>query len=246
MTELETTIEYYKELLLYQYINQPKARATVGLLVSQALVDLLPKYLRESFDIETATGPQLDILGEYVGFNRVVKSLIPRRYFKLDDYESPLGNPAGFSDYTDRTINADGSMYDYFIARTSTYTLDDSEYRILLKLKICLNTSENTLYAINQLLYDFFGTDIILGDQRDMSFSYLINGTIARIIEIALNEGLLPKPMGVLISGVVSLTDPAKAWRLSDYTFDYQTTVGFSDYGAALPDSEMVDYVNRI
>ena len=33
-TTLETTIEYYKDLMLYQYINLPKARATIGLLVS--------------------------------------------------------------------------------------------------------------------------------------------------------------------------------------------------------------------
>lgn len=61
--------EYYSNLLILQYHGKPKAKATiettVGLLPDQLILEVL-----NGFDIETAAGKQLDILGEYVGVDR--------------------------------------------------------------------------------------------------------------------------------------------------------------------------------
>ena len=60
---------YYSNLLIMQYHNKPKAKATieatVGLLPDGLIMDVI-----NGFDIETAVGKQLDILGEYVGVDR--------------------------------------------------------------------------------------------------------------------------------------------------------------------------------
>ena len=241
-TDLENTIEYYKELLLYQYINQPNARAHTGLLISQAIADLIPKSVNDAFDIDTAIGDQLDIIGEYIGFDRIITSVITRGYFALDDYTDPNPDPIGFTDYTDAVLNANGTFYSYSGANTSTFALNDSEYRILLKLKSVLNISQNSLYEINQLLYDFFGSDIIVSDQLDMTMSYVVKSSIASIISIAKTENLLPKPMGVLLSAVISLDDPTKLWAMADYTFDYGNSSAFSSYTAAASDTVFLDY----
>lgn len=246
MTDLETSIEYYKDLLLYQYINQPKARETIGLLVQQALVDLLPKELNLAFDLDTAVGSQLDILGEYIGFDRVVNSTIVRDYFTFDDYEAPLTSGAfGFTDYTVPAQNISASMYRYVFYSTGNNTLEDSEYRILLKLKAALNSSFNSIYDINTLLGYYFGTGIFCADQLDMSLMYFVTPELSRIVTIAYNENLLPKPMGVRI-GVTEVDSLADIWALTSYTTDSGYTVGFSDYATGWADSTMLSYLDRV
>ena len=61
--------EYYSNLLILQYHNKPKAKATV-----EASVGLIPDNLIQEvangFNINTAVGKQLDILGQYIGLDR--------------------------------------------------------------------------------------------------------------------------------------------------------------------------------
>jgi hypothetical protein len=246
-TDLETSIEYYKDLLLYQYINQPKARQTIGLLVSQALVELLPVEINKAFDLETAVGPQLDIIGEYIGLDRVVDAIIVRDYFTLDDYTSPLTTGAfGFTDYNVPTQNATASMYLYVFFDTPTNSLEDTEYRLLLKLKSYLNSSLLSIYEINTALSDLFGANsVFCADQTDMSLSYFVSEELSRIVQIAYNEALLPKPMGVLISGLFSFSSVDDLWGLTNYNSDSGSTIGFSSY-TAWADATMLDYNNRI
>lgn len=60
---------YYSNLLIMQYHNKPKAKATIEATVGLLPDDLIMEVLN-GFDIETAVGKQLDILGEYVGVDR--------------------------------------------------------------------------------------------------------------------------------------------------------------------------------
>ena len=245
MTDVETTIEYYKDLLLYQYINQPNARLVIGLLCSQAIADLLPISINEAFDIDTAVGPQLDIIGEYIGVNRTINVTLSRDYFTFEDTVIPASTLYGFTDYTDSALNANVTFYEYVDTSKTTSALIDSEYRILLKLKSLCNVSNNSLSEINKILYDFFGTDIVVFDQLDMTMSYFVKSNISRIISIANSQNLLPKPAGVFI-GVFTSIDVAKLWGLNDYSQPSYYTTGFSDYTSGFVDSKMLDYTDRI
>jgi hypothetical protein len=245
-TDLETAIEYYKDLLLYKYINAPNARATIGLLCSQALVDLLPIEMNNAFDIDTAVGPQLDILGEYIGFNRTINTPIARDYFTLDDYITPAPYPYGMTSYLDATLNANISMYEYIFTVYSLTTLSDSEYRILLKLKLLSNISQHCLYGVNELLHDVFGDSVIVCDQYDMTISYFVTTELSRILSIALAQNLLPKPMGVLISGLFSSDVIADFWGLTSYSSTSWSTIGLSAYATGFVDATMLDYLDRI
>lgn len=244
-TDLESTIEYYKDLLLYQYINQPNARAIIGLLVSQSLIDLLPLELDRAFDIETATGPQLDIIGEYIGVSRVINTTLSRDYFTFEDSQNPATSLYGFTDYLDTILNANVTFYEYVDTSKITSSLIDSEYRILLKLKSLCNMSNNSLSKINEILYEFFGTDITVFDQLDMTMSYFVKSNISRIISIANNQNLLPKPAGVFLSVFTSI-DVTKLWGLNDYIGSSYYTTGFSNYTSGFVDSIILDYTDRI
>lgn len=247
MADLDDAIEHYKNLLIYQYINQPKARATIDILARQALVDLLPIQVVNAFDLDTAIGDQLDILGEYIGLDRFVGSTIPRDYFTLDDYVSPLTSDAfGFTSYLTPTQNSEASMFLYVFYNSANDRLEDAEYRILLKLKVALNNSQNSIYEINKILTDFFGVSIFCADEFNMSISYFVTNEIARIITIARNENLLPKPMGVRIIGVNVVNDIGNIWGFTSYTNDTGEEVGFSSYLTGWADSQLLNYQDRI
>jgi hypothetical protein len=243
-TDVETTIEYYKDLLLYQYINAPNARSTIGLLCSQAIVDLLPIEMNKAFSIDTAVGPQLDILGEYIGFGRTITTAIARDYFTLDDYISPVTTPYGLTSYIDATLNINISMTEYISTAFSLTTLEDSEFRILLKLKILLNMCQNCLYEVNAFLHEIFGDYLVVFDQLDMSISYFVTPIISRIVGIAYDQNLLPKPMGVLISGLFVVDAIEDIWGFTDYIGTSWSTIGFSSY-SAWSAATMLDYSDR-
>jgi hypothetical protein len=69
MTE-EELIFYYRSLLIIQYNDKPKAIATIEALAEVGIMNLLPLDLYSAFDLDTAVGDQLDIIGKYVGVSR--------------------------------------------------------------------------------------------------------------------------------------------------------------------------------
>lgn len=66
-------LQYYANLLIIQYLGQPKAYATVMAQVAPFVMDLLPLKVQDAFNLlgsNKAVGNQLDIIGKYVGVTR--------------------------------------------------------------------------------------------------------------------------------------------------------------------------------
>jgi len=246
MSDIQTATTYYQDLLAYQHINQPKARATIGLLAQAALVDLLPMQLVGAFDINTAVGPQLDILGEYIGFNRLINQPITRTWFSFDDYVSPLATPYGFTSYTDLNQNISSSIESYAAASYLPMTLNDDEYRLLLKLKILVNSSLATFAEIKDDIYAEFGSAIVISDGCDMTIEYLAQPSVSRLVKIAGDQAILPKPMGVRLVGIFQLNVPANLWGLTSYLTVSGSTIGFSSYAGGFNAGVMLSYVQKM
>lgn len=64
-------INYYANLLILQYRSKPKAYATVQTLVTPVVMDQLPDAVQNAFELESAVGVQLDVIGKYAGVNRL-------------------------------------------------------------------------------------------------------------------------------------------------------------------------------
>lgn len=245
--ELNAIVEHYQNLLLEQYVNAPRARATIGALTRQAIIDLVEVAVRGAFDFNTATGPQLDILGQYIGFSRTVASEIDRYYFTMNNYQIlPIDYEAGFTDYVDTSLNAGSSFYLYQYTNTSFTDLPDDLYRPLLRLKMILNESPNTMQAIAEALWQNFGDDLICFDNRDMSILYLIKYSATNLARLAIDTGLLPKPMGVRISGVFTIEDPTNLFGFYEYEYDNGNSMGFSTYETGFNGQFMLNYSDRI
>lgn len=105
--------EYYSNLLILQYHNKPKARSTIEATTSLLPDDIIQDVIN-GFDINTAVGAQLDILGEYIGLDRsyvkdgVVSNLNDEDYRLL----LKLKIVCNTSDYSHKSI--DESLHEVF------------------------------------------------------------------------------------------------------------------------------------
>lgn len=81
---------YYVQRLIFQYATQPNAQRLIALLAKIGQLDDLATQLSTAFDLDTAIGVQLDILGKYIGVSRVQGTPISPGYFSLWDSTSSL------------------------------------------------------------------------------------------------------------------------------------------------------------
>ena len=72
MTINDELKEYYANLLIVQYHGRPKASGMIKALVDTVLMNQIPMAMEDAFDLETAVGKQLDILGGRLGVTRNV------------------------------------------------------------------------------------------------------------------------------------------------------------------------------
>lgn len=78
MANLTDIENYYKNLLIIQYYDKPKAQAVIQNWVDCMAVDGLLLDLPEAFNVNTAVGVQLDAIGKIVN--------LPRYNFNDDQY----------------------------------------------------------------------------------------------------------------------------------------------------------------
>jgi len=176
-----------------QYRNKPKAVAWYEITRSLATqLSDAAQAVRVMYDIDTAEGEQLNIIGRIV--------VIPRSYTGTVDLNPAMcaeweNNPAEFGDSTQMasalSVDQDAQM-------------SDDLYRLVIKSKIIKNNSdasiESIIYGMNFLLPN--AEVLRITDNEDMSFSIEFYGNISELERWALlNSTLIPKPQGVKFNG---------------------------------------------
>lgn len=198
------TLDTYKNLITSEHKNKPKFMATVEANVKfyvhlqEVLNSLVPK-----FDVDTAEGAQLDIIGLWVGVSRFIRSPLTGIYFEWDGVAS---------------VGWDSGIWQGDFSPTSGLTsLPDDIYRTLIKAKISANRWDGTIpsaYEIWQTL--FTNNTIIIQDNQDMSMTVAIVGTILDVLTQALITGgyILLKPEGVRVQyyAIPVDTNPIFVW----------------------------------
>ena len=199
MTQLEqiqATTRYYSALLPIQYRGLARADATIQILAKAGIADMLFSQFGPAFDLATAVGPQLDILGEYIGVPRDIgpASSIPYYGFALS---GGGGNTNGLTAATGN-VNTTGVFYQSTSTGQQHTDLLDTAYQFILQLKIILNASDGTLASIQQYLATFFRNLVYVVDNADMTLTYSVSVNCP--VPVSVLTGYLPKPMGVGIT----------------------------------------------
>lgn len=166
----------------WQYRNKPRLNALVniGLDSARKMGEDLNR-IKNGWDVNTAIGHDLDVIGEIVDFKRpsaVEHNLAVEHYYGDGQY-------------------GDGSQYNSFNP-SALAPIDDDRYRILLKAKIAKNSSKGTMDDIARAVLFITDVDCQVIDNHDMTFSLLFFGQLTDIQrEMIESYDLVPEPLGV-------------------------------------------------
>lgn len=200
---MSVTVEQYLDLITSQFREQPKFTAMISsdvgvpVQVQELLAAMIPL-----FDVDTAAGDQLDIIGLWVGISRDVRIPIPGVYFSWD---------------ADYTLGWEYGTWQPSNEPTEVTVLPDDAYRTLIRAKIAANRWDGTTdgaYEIWDAL--FTDTTILIQDNQDMSYDLAVVGGVIDSLTLALiTGGYIPlKPEGVRVREYFVSVDtyPAFGW----------------------------------
>lgn len=186
----------YEKLLILQYSDKPKASGMISAIVSRfkSIFDTISQF-ESSFDLDSAVGEQLDIIGKIVGISRNVEGVIPKIFFGFDGFP-----------------NSDGfGLASFYTLDQSKYTdtqLTDSDYRFFIRLKIAKNHAKATMLDddgvnLNAIVFNMFNGFAYLTDNKDMTvILYVENSPKAYLLPYAISLDLIPLPQAVGIKFV--------------------------------------------
>jgi hypothetical protein len=204
MTTDELT-DYYVSLLIVQYASLNNSTQTMRAIVKTLLQDQIVQQVQDAFDLNTAIGKQLDILGQFVGVSRNAFGLVPNDYWSLPSYSDTL--PAAFFGWADYNSTPPLIVHwlQYNDLNGAAYTLTDNQMRRLIGLKAAFSTSGMGLGDIDNILYSYFGPYVNLLDNENMTIIYqhqIADPDPDKLWTVALLENALPHQAGVNVATV--------------------------------------------
>jgi len=212
----------YLKLLPSLHADQPNFSAWLGAL-TKPFADIYDAIvgITQAFDVDTAVGQQLDILGLWVGIERKQRVPITNSFFTWDTTGLGWGqsNWKGPYEPTEGIVN-----------------LDDSTYRSLIQAKIGANYWQGTIESlvnVNNGALSSVGVQCFVLDNFDMSTTVYIMGAPTKALIELIKRGVTPpKAAGVRVTGYILASTPgAPFFALSVSTTSEVAGLDFGSFG---------------
>lgn len=192
-------IEYYQDLLIVQYHDKPKAKAMIKAEMEETLANLLDIQVRDAFDVDTAVGVQLDIIGKWVGVDRIFKGQLfdNKSWFSLTRYNEPTTPLQGGFSRFDNFDTLEGGFLTYDFIISTRNKINDTDFRLLIKLKIIRNNIKHSPKDIDEAMYKLFADTLytVWGECMEMTFYYKKKN--CGIVKLGQEKNCFPTPTGV-------------------------------------------------
>lgn len=192
-------IEYYQDLLIVQYHDKPKAKAMIKAEMEETLANLLDIQVRDAFDVDTAVGVQLDIIGKWVGVDRIFKGQMfdNKPWFSLTRYNEPTTPLQGGFSRFDNFDTLEGGFLTYDFIVSTRNKINDTDFRLLIKLKIIRNNIKHSPKDIDEAMYKLFADTLytVWGECMEMTFYYKKKNY--GIVKLGQEKNCFPIPTGV-------------------------------------------------
>lgn len=180
-----------------QYADKPKAVAWYNITpnMAQPLFDTFDA-VRMSYDIDTAVGAQLDVIGRIVVIDRGFESFV---VFDPDTYFGGSGDACQFGGI-DSQFESTGSVL--------SQEVSDAIFRVLIRAKIAKNNNDATLDGIaSALSFITESSPIRVVDNENMTMSVSFGSELTDIERFVFNTfDVVPRPQGVRFLGYVEET----------------------------------------
>lgn len=201
-------LSYYEGLITSQHSDKPKFVATVETFCKMWL-DLANQFIQLPlyFDLDTAVGEQLDIIGMWIGRTRNLEVPLHGVYFSFDE----VG--LGFEE---------GTWHGKYDPLNQYSALADDSYRNLLKIKARCNSWDGSNEEAELIWEEFcalYGLRGFVQDNQDMTMLLgtldPISSAVARQLVVS---GYIPlKPAGVRVHILIpSMVGPIFSLDLDD------------------------------
>ena len=195
---LISIINYYVNLLIIQYHDKPKAKATIALFINLIWANMIIFQIRDGFDLRNAKGVQLDIIGAWVGINRYYNGQLfdYEAWFSLIDWDStPDLLQGGFSTF-DNFDTLSGGFLDYQQMGDSQNSLIDDDFRLLIGLKIIKNSINHTCKNIDNAIHDYFNGEVYTTWSND-TLVYHYPAHLYGVMQVAAYKNVLLVPSDI-------------------------------------------------
>lgn len=204
-------VERAKRRIVNQYRNKSRMVKWLTLIpeIANDKLESAADQVYGSYDVDTVTGEQLDVIGRIVG--------IPRPVLRGAAYD--VFGYAGNDNYTNYNIAPYIGNGDEVDA-----PLNNDLYRKLVKAKIARNVSDGTSDSIIELLEIVIGVKVTaLSSNGDKSFDIGIASELDNTTKYLLdNFDLIPRPQGTRIGQIFILpTNIAEIEHAADRIFNY-------------------------
>ncbi len=204
----EKLIQYYKNLLILQYKDKSNAEKHMQSLLSIFAIFELLTNIEQGYNLDTqlgklAKGQQLEILADYVGVSRQVRTLVTPKSFGTINYNEEE-NSDRIVMYVTSSIQygtiLNGQIWTYLSSlQYELALLSDTDLLRMVRMRGFLNTSNLSLADIDYFFYTFFDNHIEVKQSGLMELEYLSNPYEKELLALARQQGALPKPAGVRI-----------------------------------------------
>ena len=199
---------YYSNLLIIQFNQKPKAIGTIQALAGAAIASNIEYQVKNDFNLETAVGAQLDIIGDKVGVSRIAPvSLATPDFFSMVDSDAPSIFLNGFAS-SDLPIVIPAWYWYGAIPITAMWSMDDDTYRKAIKYTIALNGLDYSLFGIWEMVSDHavsgFNSTTYVEFTEDGAVPMAVrcdiyqNGVTDLLVKYIIATKSLPIPTGVL------------------------------------------------
>ncbi len=125
-------------------------------------------------------------------------------------------------------------------------TLNDADFLSLIRMATSINNLGSSLSDIQDFIFTFFHNQLLVFDYANMHMSYLVDSSVGSqdLLQLFITQGLLPKPMGVLLSIIYG---PFIANLFSFRTYDLPAAgKPFNSYADYHMDWPWLSYANAI
>lgn len=211
---LEQLHEYYANLLIVQYNGKPKAQAHIKFLVDLVFANVILLQIQDAFDWRTAVGPQLEIIGKWVGVTKNYNGSLfwGKTYFSYpksnqlvpidntDELQHGYSNYATFDDTdSDSDTDSDTGTLTYKDLGFVEQQLSDDDYRVIIGLKIIKNNINHTCKNIDDAIWEYFNHQVYT-TWGNMELTYHYPESLETIMNVCEYKNVLPAPTGVKIN----------------------------------------------
>lgn len=205
--------EKYIELITTEHGDKPKFVEMVQT-ITTAIEEIGQKieHFPQDYDLDTAIGNQLDVIGIWVGISRYLKTPIEGTFFSFDI------QGVGFDE---------GVWYGPFDISSELTRLPDEFYRLVIKVRILNNHWNGTkaqMYEFIQTLFAPYGYFFFIDDNADLSINLGLVGMgppTALLIALLTGGGFDIKPAGIRIRNYMyqSINAPIFAFDMNTAYF---------------------------